>query len=259
MVKNLLKAGLVASLVAATSLSASGFGEFYEKFGDLEVNQGYGETNGKIKSRIKETGYYATVGEVQAALQGQNLDGKPIVVVDSRTKSEQEGLTLDGAVLVPLRGWNKAFEDERRHSDKIGAVYSFCRTGTDQADNIVKLQWMFQGNAKVFGLRDMVNACYPAVSKSGQVLDAALNAKKVYVQQANDGNYYEVNCPQVENACSPIAVYTQNDIDTAELMGQELPNKITMKNKSLGEDVTVYKGADNHYYKKECWENVISQ
>jgi|GEM_PF-3264896 len=259
MVKKVLKATLVASVVAATSLSAGGFGEFYKKFGDLEVNKGYGETNGAIKDRIKATGYYATVKEVEAALAGEKVNGKPVVVVDSRTKKEQEGLTLDGAVLVPLRGWNKAFEDENRHSDKIGAVYSFCRTGTDQADNIVKLQWMFQGNAKVFGLRDTVNACYPAVSKSGNVLDAALNAKKVYVQQANDGKYYEVNCPQVQNACTPIAVYTQNDIETAELMGEALPNKITMKNKGLKKEVTVYKGADNYYYKKECWESTISK
>lgn len=259
MVKKLLKVGLIASVIGASSLSASGFSEFYEKFGDLEVNQGYGDTNGKIKSRIKKAGYYATPAEVEAALEGEKIDGKPVVVVDSRTKSEQEGLTVDGAVLVPLRGWNKAFEDENRHSDKIGAVYSFCRTGTDQADNIVKLQWMFQGKAKVFGLRDMVNACYPTVSKSGNVLDAALNAKKVYVQQADDGKYYEVNCPQVKDACSAIAVHTQTDIETAELMGTGLPNKITMKNKKSGKSVTVFKGADNHYYKQNCWENVISK
>ncbi len=251
----LITAAAGLSLAAAT-LSASGFGEFYEKFGDLEVNQGYGQTNGKIKSRIKETGYYATPGEVRAALEGKKVDGKPVVVVDSRTQSEQHGLTVDGAVLVPLRGWNKAFEDESRHSDKVGAVYSFCRTGTDQADNIVKLQWMFQGKAKVFGLRDMVNACYPTVSRSGNVLDAALNAKNVYVQQAENGNYYEVNCPQVKNACSPIAVYNETDIETAELTGEGLPATIEMKNKARDESVTVYKGADNYYYKKECWGNL---
>jgi len=257
--KRLLKAGLVASVVAATTLSASGFGEFYKKFGDLEVNKGYSPTNGEIKKRIVKHGYYATTQEVAKGLSGATIDGKPIVIVDSRTKAEQEGLALEGAIMANLRGWNKAFEDEKYHSDKIGAVYSYCRTGTDQADNIVRLQWMFQGKAKVFGIKDMVEVCHPTVSKSGNVLNASLHSNKIFVQQAYDGRYYEVNCPEVQNSCAPIQVFTQKDIETQELLGQELPNKITMKNAKLGKEVTVFKGADNMYYKKQCWENVISK
>lgn len=203
----------VVVLASALTLSASGFGDFYEKFGDLEVNKGYSPTNGEIKAKTKKLGYYASVEEVKAALDGAKKDGKPIVVVDSRTKVEQEGLHLKGAILANLRGWNKAFEKPSLHSDNLGGVYSYCRTGTDQADSIVKLQWLFQGKAKVFGIKDMVEACHPTVSKSGNVLDASLWAKKVYVQSDGKGHYYEVNCPEVKDACTPIAVYTEDDIE----------------------------------------------
>lgn len=249
----------VAVLVSALTLSASGFGDFYEKFGDLEINKGYSPTNGEIKAKTKKLGYYASVEEVEAALNGAKKDGKPIVIVDSRTKAEQEGLYLKGAILANLRGWNKAFEKPSMHSDNLGGVYSYCRTGTDQADNIVKLQWLFQGKAKVFGIKDMVEACHPTVSKSGNVLDASLWAKKVYVQSDGKGNYYEVNCPEVKDACSPIAVHTEDDIEVAKNLGDELPNSIVMENKKLKKEVEVYRGADNHYYKKNCWGSIAGK
>ncbi|MFP4331752.1 MAG: hypothetical protein ACLFQJ_00500 [Campylobacterales bacterium] len=250
---------LVIVLASALTLSASGFGEFYERFGDLDVNKGYSPTNGEIKAKTKKLGYYASVDEVRDALNGVKKDGKPIVIVDSRTKAEQEGLYLKGAILANLRGWNKAFEKPSMHSNNLGGVYSYCRTGTDQADNIVKLQWLFQGKAKVFGIKDMVDACHPAVSKSGNVLDASLWAKKTYVQSDGKGEYYEVNCPQVKDACTPIAVYTQDDIEVTEDLGDELPKSIVMKNKNLNKEVTVYKGADNHYYKKHCWGSIAGK
>lgn len=241
-------------LAAVIGASAGGFDEFYQKFGELEVNQGYKNSNGEIKKKAKKLGYYASVNEVESALDGAKIDGKPVVVVDSRTKPEQAGLYLKGAILANLRGWNNAFNDEKMHSDKLGAVYSYCRTGTDQADNIVHLQWLFQGKAKIFGLKDMMEACHPAVSESGQVLDAKLNAKKVYVQQAGDGSYYEVNCPQVKDSCTPIAVYTASDVEVAKDLGDALPKSMTMKNKKLKKETVAYLGADNYYYKKGCWE-----
>ena len=259
MVRKLLKATFVASVVTATSLSAGGFAEFYERFGDVEVNQGYGVTNPKLNDRIKELGYYATPQEVKDALSGALVDGKPVVIVDSRTRAEQEGLHLQGAILANLRGWNRAFDDERFHSDNIGGVYSYCRTGTDQADDIVRLQWLFQGKAKTFGIRDMVQECYPTVSISGNVLDASLNANDVYVQEGDDGRYYEINCPQVQNSCAPIAVFNQQDIETAELLGDELPRKLHVENSNIGKDTTIYRGADNYYYKANCWDHVVSK
>lgn len=243
----------LTGLALATGLFAGGFDDFYKNFGELEVNKGYKTTNKEIAKKLKKQGYYASTTEVTEALNGKKIDGKKIVVIDSRTKPEQEGLYLKGAILANLRGWNNAFNLEHMHSDKLGAIYSYCRTGTDQADNIVHLQWLFQGKAKVFGLRDMVNACYPATSKSGNVLDAKLNAKKVYVQQAPDGNYYEVNCPQVKDACSPIAVHTPADIEFAQETGEQLPKEMVMKNKKQKSEVIAYRGADNYYYKKGCW------
>lgn len=254
-----LKITAALSMVAALGASAGGFDEFYQKFGELEVNKGYSPTNGDIKKRTKKHGYYASVKEVENALEGKKIDGKPVVVVDSRTKVEQMGLTMDGVILANLRGWNKAFEKPERHSDNIGAVYSFCRTGTDQADNIIKLQWLFQGKAKVFGLRDMVYSCYPTVSQSGNVLDAKLNEKGVYVQNDGTGKYYEVNCPQVKDVCTPIAVHTDDDIEVARTLGDELPKTMTMKNKKLDKEVTVYRGADNNYYKKACWDTLVGK
>lgn len=254
MTPKLALVALATATLTTLSAQAGGFDEFYKKFGELDVNQGYKSTNGEIKKKAKKLGYYASAKEVETALKGEKVDGKPVVVIDSRTKAEQEGLHLEGAILANLRGWNKAFEKDSMHSDKLGAVYSYCRTGTDQADNIVHLQWLFQGKAKIFGIKDMVEACYPTVSQSGNVLDAKLNAKHTYVQPGKDNKYYEVNCPQVENACTPIAVYSQKDIEVAEDIGEELPKSIVMKNKKLGKEVTVYKGADNYYYKKECWK-----
>jgi cytochrome c553 len=218
-------------------------------FGVLKENKGYKKTNKEMKKRAKKLGYYASVKEVKHGLNGGKVNGKKVIVVDSRTKVEQEGLGLKGALNANLRGWNAAFNDKSMYSGNIGALYSFCRTGTDQADNIVHLQYLFQGKAKIFGLKDMAVACYPLQSKSGNVLDAKLNAKKVYVQQADDGYYYEVNCPQVKNAVTPIDVYTPGDVELAKEMEEELPKTMTMKNKKLKSEVVVKLGPDYKYYK----------
>ncbi|MEA3352801.1 MAG: hypothetical protein U9Q33_03150 [Campylobacterota bacterium] len=247
---------LVSSIVLAVSLNAADCGtqdlekkpfyKFIKEFGVLNVNQGYKKTNKAMKKRAKKLGYYASVDEVQSALSDKKEDGT--IVIDTRTKTEQDGLYLKGAMKANLRGWNAAFNDMK--STDIKSVYSFCRTGTDQASGIVNLQFLFQGKAKIFGIKDMAVKCHPMYSKSGNVLDAKLNAKKVYVQQADNGAYYEVNCPQVKDSYTPIEVYTQADIDFAKEMDEEIPAKITMKNGKLKKEVTVFKGPDNKYYKK---------
>lgn len=234
------------------------FGKFIKKFGVLEENKGYASTNKDIKSLTKKLGYYASTKEVEAALAGEKINGKKVVVTDSRTKAEQDGLYLQGALKPNLRGWNVAFNNKNLHSSTIGAIYSYCRTGTDQADNIIKLQYLFQGKAKVFGLKDMAEACYPLASKNGKVLDAKLNAKKVFVQKAKDGSYYEVNCPQVKNECSPIDVYSKEDISLAKEMDEKLPLTMTMKNKKLKQEIVVNRASDNRYYKQGCGEAVTS-
>jgi len=234
------------------------FGKFIKKFGVLEENKGYSSTNKDIKSLIKKLGYYASTKEVEAALNGARIDGKKVVVTDSRTKAEQDGLYLQGALKPNLRGWNVAFNNKNLHSSTIGAIYSYCRTGTDQADNLVRLQYLFQGKAKIFGIKDMAEACYPLASKNGNVLDAKLNAKKVFVQKAKDGSYYEVNCPQVKNECSPIDVFTKKDINLAKEMNEKLPLTMTMKNKKLKQEVVVTKASDDRYYKQGCAEKITS-
>jgi hypothetical protein len=249
---------LVTSLAVAATLSAStcqdkniegtSFCKFMKEFGVIDKNEGYKKTNKEMKKRAKKLGYYASVSEVKHALEGGKVDGKEVVVIDSRTKPEQEALQLKGSVKANLRGWNNAFNN--KHSDNLGAVYSFCRTGTDQASSIVNLQFLFQGKAKIFGLTDMVKSCYPLHSVSGNVLEAKLNAKKVYVQQADNGAYYEVNCPEVKNSITPIEVFSKTDIEDKKMLGEDIPSKITMENKKLGKKVTVYKGPDNKYYKK---------
>ncbi len=241
----------VVSLVSGT-VQASGFGEFYKKFGDLDVNKGYHKTNKKIKKRAKKLGYYASVQEVKDALAGKKIDGKPVVIVDSRTKKEQAGLALKGVQYANLRGWNKTFSDKRLHSDKIGAIYNYCRTGTDVAGSLVNLEWLFQGKGKIFGLKDMVVSCYPVISKSGKVLDAKLNAKHTYVQKADNGFYYEANCKEVQNSCAPIDVFTETDIELANDDNEKLPATFIIKNKKLKKEITVYLGKDNRYYKKGC-------
>ena len=241
-----------------TDVKNTEFGKFIERFGVLEENKGYSSTNKDMKSLAKKLGYYASTKEVESALAGGKVDGKKVVIVDSRTKPEQDGLYLDGALKANLRGWNVAFNKKDMHSNNLGGVYSYCRTGTDQADNIVHLQYLFQGKAKIFGIKDMAEACYPLQSKSGKVLDAKLNAKKVFVQQAKDGAYYEVNCPQVKNECSPIDVYTKGDIDLAKEMDEKLPMTMTMKNKKLKSEVVVTKASDNRYYKEGCGDKITS-
>jgi hypothetical protein len=256
-----MKKFLVSTLVVAATLNAASdcqeqniektpFYKFMKEFGVLNVNKGYKSTNKDMKKKAKKLGYYASVDEVKHALGGGKVDGKKAIIIDSRTEKEQEGLGINNTIKAHLRGWNNAFNQKEMHSDNIGAVYSFCRTGTDQASTLVNLQFLFQGKAKIFGIKDMAEACYPLYSKSGKVLDAKLNAKKVYVQQAEDGAFYEVNCPQVKDAFTPIEVYSQTDIELAEEMDEPLPKELTLKNKKLKKEVKVYKGPDNKYYKK---------
>jgi len=246
---------IVSSLVLTVSLNAAAdcgtqdlekkpFYKFIKEFGVLNVNQGYKKTNKAMKKRAQKLGYYASTNEVEGALLDND---KSTIVIDTRTKAEQEGLYLQGAMKANLRGWNAAFDGMK--STDIKSVYSYCRTGTDQAAGIVNLQFLFQGKAKIFGLKDMAQACYPMQSKSGKVLDAKLNAKKVYVQQANDGAYYEVNCPQVKDAFTPIEVYNKSDIELALEMEEPLPQTITVKNSKLKKSVVLIKGPDNKYYK----------
>ncbi|MEA3289387.1 MAG: hypothetical protein U9Q04_04310 [Campylobacterota bacterium] len=248
---------ILSSLVLAVSLNAAAdcgtqnleekpFYKFIKEFGVLNVNQGYKKTNKAMKRRAKKLGYYASTDEVTNALADKKEAGT--IVIDTRTKAEQEGLYLKGALKANLRGWNAAFNDMK--STDIKSVYSYCRTGTDQAAGIVNLQFLFQGKAKIFGIADMAKACYPMYSKSGKVLDAKLNAKKVYVQQADDGAYYEVNCPAVKDAYTPIEVYGKSDIELAIEMDEPLPSKMTVKNGKLKKEVTLFKGPDNKYYKK---------
>ena len=243
---------IVMTSVCVISLQAGGFDDFYKKFGELKVNKGYGKTNKQIKKMTKKLGYYASTKEVTDALEGKKIDGKPVVVVDSRTKKEQAGLKLKGVTYVNLRGWNKSFEAKNMHSDNIGAVYNYCRTGTDVAGGIVNLEWLFQGKGKIFGLKDMVLACYPTVTKSGNVLDAKLNAKHTFVQKSKNGLYYEANCKEVKNSCSPVDIYTKSDIEFMLDDGEKLPDTFVVKNKKLGREVTLHKGKDNRYYKKGC-------
>ncbi|MCV6606823.1 MAG: hypothetical protein OIF32_01305 [Campylobacterales bacterium] len=226
------------------NLENSEFYKFVKEFGVLNVNRGYKSTNKAMKRRAKKLGYYAKVDEVKAALSDND---ESTMVIDNRTKAEQEALTLKGALKANLRGFNKAFDGKK--SSEIKSVYSFCRTGTDQATDLVGLQFLFQGKAKIFGIADMAKACYPMVSKSGNVLNAKLNAKKVYVQKAEDGNYYEVNCPEVAEANTPIDVFSQGDVEYAEEENEPLPETMTLTNKKLDESVEVYKGSDNKYYK----------
>ncbi len=194
---------VVAASFCALSLQAGGFDDFYKKFGELKVNKGYGKTNKQIKKMAKKLGYYASTKEVVSALQGKKIDGKPVVIVDSRTKKEQAGLKLKGVTYANLRGWNKSFEAKNMHSDNIGAIYNYCRTGTDVAGSIVNLEWLFQGKGKIFGLKDMILACYPTVSTSGNVLDAKLNVKHTFVQIAKNGFYYETNCKESSRLLLP--------------------------------------------------------
>lgn len=246
----LLTSGLYASTCNEKNIEGTSFCKFMKEFGILDENQGYKVTNKDMKKRAKKLGYYAKVKEVENALNKEKVNGKKIVVIDSRTKPEQEALYLKGSLKANLRGWNTAFDSKSMHSSKLGAVYSFCRTGTDQASSIVNLQFLFQGKAKIFGITDMAKSCYPMYSTNAKVLDAKLHEKKVYVQQADDGAFYEVNCPQVKDAYTPIEVYTQEDIAFADEMDEIIPEKITMKNSVLKKEVTVFKGPDNKYYKK---------
>ncbi len=244
----------VVALFGTLALHAGGFDGFYKKFGELKVNQGYEKTNKKIKKMAKKFSYYASVQEVKDALAGKKIDGKPVVVIDSRTKKEQAGLELKGVTHANLRGWNKSFESKNMHSNNIGAIYNYCRTGTDVAGSIVNLEWLFQGKGKIFGLKDMVQACYPTTSKSGNVLDAKLNVKHVFVQKAKNGSYYEVNCQEVKDSCSPVDVFTKGDIDFMKGDNEKLPMTFTAKSKKLNKKVTLYKGADDRYYRKGCLE-----
>lgn len=243
---------LAIVLVGVLSLQAGGFDEFYKKFGELKVNEGYSKTNKQIKKMAKKLGYYATVQEVKDALNGKKIDGKKIIITDSRTKKEQAGLKLKGVTYPNLRAWNKSFSSVDMHSDKIGAIYNYCRTGTDVAGSIVNLEWLFQGKGKIFGLKDMITACYPTISKSGNVLDAKLNVKHIYVQKAKNGFYYEANCKEVKNSCSPVDVFTKIDIEIAQDDNEKLPATFIVLNKKLNQKVTLYRGNDNKYYKKDC-------
>jgi len=249
------KVALIWIVFCVSSLYAGGFDDFYKKFGELQVNQGYHKTNKEMKKRAKRFGYYATTKEVKDALDGKKIDKKPVIVVDSRTKKEQAGLKLKGAVYANLRGWNKAFEPKKMHSDNIGAVYNYCRTGTDVAGNIINLEWLFQGKAKIFGLKDMVQSCYPTISENGNVLDAKLNIKSVYVQQSKDGFYYEVNCKEVKNSCLAVDIFTKDDIELMLDDDEKLPDTFVVTNKKLNKNTTLYLGKDNRYYKKGCLKN----
>jgi len=243
---------LIFSVLVISCMYAGGFNDFYKKFGELKVNEGYHITNKKMKQLAKKYGYYATFDEVKDAIEGKKINGKKVVVVDSRTKKEQHGLKLKGVLYANLRGWNKSFDNEKLHSDKIGAIYNFCRSGTDVAGNIVTLEWLFQGKGKIFGFKDMVEGCYPVVSDSNNVLDANLNQEGIYVQKDKQGNYYEANCPQVKDECSPIAVFTDLDIELAEDDDEELPSTFKVTNKHLKKSTILYRGKDNLYYKKGC-------
>ena len=244
---------LILSLLAVSCIYADGFEDFYKKFGDLKVNKGYEITNKKMKQLAKEYGYYATFQEVKDAIEGKKLNGKKVVVVDSRTKKEQHGLKLKGAIYANLRGWNKSFNNEKLHSNNISAVYNYCRSGTDVAGGIVTLEWLFQGKGKIFGLKDMVERCYPVVSDSKNVLDAKLNQEGIYVQKDKNNNYYEANCPQVKDECSPIAVFTKLDIEMVEEDDDEkLPKTFKVTNKYLKKTIKLHLGKDNLYYKRGC-------
>jgi len=243
---------LILPILVVSYISADGFGDFYKKFGDLKVNEGYNITNKQMKKLAKEYGYYATFKEVKDALEGKELNGKRVVVVDSRTKREQHGLKLKGAIYANLRGWNKSFDSEKLHSDNISAIYNYCRSGTDVAGSIVTLEWLFQGRGKIFGLKDMVERCYPVVSDSKNVLDAKLNQEGIYVQKDRYNNYYEVNCPQLKDECAPIAVFTKLDIEMAKDDGEGVPKSYSATNRYLKRSTELYLGKDNLYYKREC-------
>jgi len=243
---------LVFVLFFVSSLSGGDFDTFYKKFGKLQKNEGYHKTNKEIKKMAKKLGYYASVQEVKDALAGKKKDGKKVIVVDSRTKKEQSGLKLKGALYANLRGWNKSFDAKRFHSDNIGAIYNYCRSGTDVAGTLVNLEWLFQGKGKIFGLADMVDSCYATISQSKNVLNAKLYQEGIYVQQGNDGYYYEANCKEVKNMCTPVEIFTQDDIEMMLDDDEKLPVKFVVTNKKLHKSVTLYKGNDNKYYKKGC-------